>query len=597
MNSGGAQVFQAGHPRLISMKGKGKGKGALAASLAGSLFSLVPGAVWRAQGFGGMLQQLRGHKPGPGIQLTRKPAVAGQSPPRGGDQPPLPVAAFNRWQTGSANTPVLWLGEAVRNPQSPQSPEGIGNHIPSVPAGGIPSHAVPQVESGNLADASLKASKPGSEADFPDPGQAPGARPALHITSRTGKVEVAGKPAEPSGMSTEASVATNAQPSGVPPVVTPVVTTPGHRPETGDITRSSRPAGILGNSQPSHSARPSAPDSKCRGSADRMGVQVEPNHLSPGVNGKAKGLTSKLVVPQPNPRVPLTQSERVETGHQGGGGEAAAGRITNQGRLDLNQSLPDRPEVPMAAQQTSRRASPSRPSTQQPTDPRVTPVQVGGQRPSSAGQGEGGRGDGFHPANSPTNQQVSQRPTPDGDGISRDFVKPVSLGVRKSGEHVGNESPAPVTHSLPTPAPAAVEVPANLASLARMTALHYSRFVSGEQRSSVFAFDGGSLGNVQLTFQESNAGTTLHILVESLEVRQVLQRALSSLEQEWAHQGLDFSDVSVEVGDTGRERGFPGQGDLARTPAIDSVVTEDVAIDTESDSVKDYGYNTVEFVA
>ena len=319
-----------------------------------------------------------------------------------------------------------------------------------------------------------------------------------------------------------------------------------------------------------------------RMSADRMGVQVEPNHLSPGVNGKAKGLTSKLVAPQPNPRVPLAQPERVETGHQGSGGEAAAGR----------------PEVPMAAQQTSRRASPSRPSTQQPTGPRVTPVQVGGQRPSSAAQGEGGRGDGFHPANSLTNQQVSQRPTPDGDGISRDFVKPVSLGVRKSGEHVGNESPAPMIHSLPTPAPPqAVEVPANLAFLARMTVLHYSRFVSGEQRSSVFTFDGGSLGNVQLTFQESNAGTTLHILVESLEVRQVLQRALPNLEQEWAHQGLDFSDVSVEVGDTGRERGFPGQGDLARTPAIDSVVTEDVAIDTESDSVKDYGYNTVEFVA
>ena len=159
MNSGEAQVFQAGHPQLISMKGKGKGKGALAASLAGSLLSLVPGAVRRAQGFGFMLQQLRGHKPGPGIQLTRKPAIAGQSPLRGGDQSPLPVAAFNRWQTGSANTPVLWLGEAVRNPQSPQSPEGIRNHIPSVPAGGIPSHAVPQIESGSPVVASVKASK------------------------------------------------------------------------------------------------------------------------------------------------------------------------------------------------------------------------------------------------------------------------------------------------------------------------------------------------------------------------------------------------------------------------------------------------------
>ncbi|UCD38460.1 MAG: flagellar hook-length control protein FliK [Fidelibacterota bacterium] len=234
---------------------------------------------------------------------------------------------------------------------------------------------------------------------------------------------------------------------------------------------------------------------------------------------------------------------------------------------------------------------------QWPIDPRVTPVRYDSQRQSSAVSGEGAKGNGFNPINSLTNPNGSQRSAPDGDGISREFVKPVTLGVRKSGGQTGEESPAPVTHSLSTPTPATVDISANLASLARMTALYYSRFVSGEQRGSVFTFDGGSLGNVQLTFQESDAGTTLHILVESLGVRQVLQRALPSLEQEWTYQGLNFSDVSVEVGDTGREGVFPGQGDLVRTPAIDSVVTEEVSIDVESESLRDYGYNTVEFVA
>jgi len=229
MNSGGAQVFQAGHPRLISIKGKGKGKGALAASLAGSLLSLVPGAVQRAQGFSSMLQQLRGHKPGPGIKLTREPAVSGQSPP-------LSVAASNQRQMGAANTPVLRFGEAIRDPQSPQSMEGTGNPV----------------------GASVITSKrPGSDADFPDPGGAPGERPALRIQSRIGQAIAAGNTAEPTGVSTETGVAIDARPSGVSPAVSSPVTSPGHRPGSEDVIQSSRLVGVPGGSQPSHSPRPS----------------------------------------------------------------------------------------------------------------------------------------------------------------------------------------------------------------------------------------------------------------------------------------------------------------------------------------------------
>ncbi len=641
MNSGEVPVFQADHSRLLSVKGKGKGKGVLAASLAGSLFSLIPGAVvQRAQGFGSMLRQLRGNRPGPGIQLTRPPAIAGQSPPGGGDQPQLPVAALSRRQTGAANTPVLRFGEAIQDPQSPQSTEGIRSHIPGVPVEGILSQAVPQTESGNLVDASLKASRqPGSEADFPDPGQIPGARPALHTSSRTGKVEVAGKPAEPAGVRTGVGVVTDARPSGVPPVVTTGVTAAGNRPEPEGINQSSRLALVLGGSQPSRSARTpvdgpardlhiagdnqpavlasrvrqSSPGSQPDGgnrfgvirsnsdhriSAGRIEVRTEPGLSLLGVNGKAGGLTSGIAVQQPHQRTPLAQPEMVEAGHQGAGGNAAAGSITNQKRLESNLFLPDRLEEPITAPQTSGRASPIRPSAQRPASHRVAPVQAGSQHSASAAQGEGSKGSGSHPANNLTNQNGSQHPSSNGDGISRDFVKPVSLGVQKSGEQVGNESPAPVTHSLPTPAPPqAGDVSANLASLARMTALQYSRFVSGEQRGSVFTFNGGSLGNVQLTFQESDAGTTLHIVVGSLEVRHVLQRALHGLEQQWTNQGLDFSDVNVEVGDTGQEQDFSSQGNPTGAPANDSTATEEVSIDAISESVRDYGYNTVEFVA
>ncbi|UCH09901.1 MAG: flagellar hook-length control protein FliK [Fidelibacterota bacterium] len=150
---------------------------------------------------------------------------------------------------------------------------------------------------------------------------------------------------------------------------------------------------------------------------------------------------------------------------------------------------------------------------------------------------------------------------------------------------------------MPTPQPVPMEAAVSLASLARMTVLQYSRFVKSEQPQSVFTFDSGQLGQVRLAFSESEVGTMLHIVVESTEVRQMLQRALSNLEQEWTHQGLDFSDVNVEVGDTGQEHGFPDQGTAGRNPAISSATIEDSVADMETESVKDYGYNTVEYVA
>jgi hypothetical protein len=142
-----------------------------------------------------------------------------------------------------------------------------------------------------------------------------------------------------------------------------------------------------------------------------------------------------------------------------------------------------------------------------------------------------------------------------------------------------------------------MEAVVSLASLARATVLQYSRFIKSDQPQSVFTFDSGQLGQVRLAFNESEVGTMLHIVVESSEVRQMLQRALPNLEQQWNHQGLNFSDVNVEVGDTGQEHGFPNQGTAGRNPTTGSVTVEDVVAEIELESVRDYGYNTVEYVA
>ncbi|MEE9163008.1 MAG: flagellar hook-length control protein FliK [Candidatus Neomarinimicrobiota bacterium] len=177
-------------------------------------------------------------------------------------------------------------------------------------------------------------------------------------------------------------------------------------------------------------------------------------------------------------------------------------------------------------------------------------------------------------------------------------MKNETVGLFRSGEVRGEDSPAPQAAIPASPAPTAHTEPASLATLARQTVIHYGRYVSGEQRNSVFAFDGGSLGKVQITFQENHAGTTLHIVVDSPEARQMLQRALPNLEQQWAQEGLDFSDVDVTVEDSGGDDAFSDEGSTARrstesSEAMDDIVNEGI----ESSGVRYYGYNTVEFVA
>lgn len=620
MNSGGAQVFQAGPPQLISTKGKGKSKGAAAASLIGSLFAQVPGAAQFAQGFDGLLQQLRGQKLGLGIQPTRKSTVAGQSSP-------LAVAGLNRRQTGSTNASVLRLGEADRDNQSSLPVRGTGDTTPSVPGEGIATPSAAQGRNGNPAGASVPAS----------------------MQSGSGKEGPVGIPPGPVGVDTGAGVNADARLAEVTPGITPTVIFPGHKPGAEGADKSSQPTDVHMGSGPLNSASPSAdgqtrvlrnagvnrpsrslgqlatgqagdaqsgnPSSGVNHSnqarllgarnqfgltqSNRIAVQDQPDNSPIAVNGEAEGSTSRIVTSQLHQNILPTQSRTTGVGEQITGDNTTAGRFAENGRPELSQSLTSRQEVPINMQRTSGHTPSSNgPMVQSSTDAGIASARQDGQRPGSAVPGEGLKGDGLNPAIRLTNEDGSQRSAPAGDQINRDFVKPVTLGIRQKDGRMGDGTPATVSQSLPTPAPATVGMTADLASLARITALYHSRFSGGEQRGSVFTFNGGSLGNVQLTFQESDSGTTLHILVESPEVRQVLQRALPSLEQEWMSQGLNLANVSVEAGDTGREGSFTDQGNFARIPATDSMVTEEVSIDNEIErSVRDYGYNTVEYVA
>lgn len=615
------------------------------ASLAGSLFSLIPGAVKQAPGFGSALQQLLGRQSGPGVQLTRKPAVAGHNPPGGRVVSRLPVAGLDQRQTGAANNPVLRFGEAVREPQSHPSREGMGNHVPRPVLEGVLPQAIFTAEGVGPVVASMKASsQPGSGADLPASGQVPRQRPTPHIRSqpglgaassrrdkgadglpphpgrgptRMGRVLDAREAAQPPGVRAGTGVIVNARKPGGPPAMTSRGATPGQQSKPEGISGSSGSDHIPGNTGVSRSASPptggqtriphiagdgrSASSPSGAEASDRTShtANQPQNHvghtssITRRVPSRVAVASSEVATRPSHPGVSLTQPGRVEPGRRGVAGSAAAGHTTNQGRLELNLTPRDRPEAPIAVPHSNGRSSPNRRSTR----PGTSRSRVGSQHSSMLVQGEVAKGKGSNPVDSLTNQDGWRHPAPHGNGNSRGFVKPVTVEVHRSGEHQGDESPAPLTHSLPIPAPAPLEATASLASLARLTVLHYSRFVVSEQRSSVFTFDGGSLGNVQLTFQESNTGTTLHIMVGSPEVRQMLQRALPNLEQQWSNEGLNFADVSVEVGDTGRESVLPGQGNPAGTPAIESAAADEVAPEEESEGVRYYGYNTVEFVA
>ncbi len=585
MNSGGAHVSQANHSQLANMLVKGQAKGASAASPAGSLLAILPGAVVKgAQGFGNMLQQLRVQVPGLGKQTK----LALSSP---GNNRTVVVAGGR--VPGMAKPPVLATGETNR---LPNAEDGLANHIAGPLPGGPPTAALLLGgEAGRAGVIGKSVSKAGSG--------------TTKTTGPTGKRALAGASASAQQAQEQQGVASGARSASVK------ATKPSSAAKAEQLAPQQRAASgarsaSVKATKPSSAAQTEqlAPHHRATGKPESRPLpsaieQVPANtHPSNGNVSRSDPIKAALAnngaVSSPNGRGPTSakQAQRAVRARRIAGSEAASTeRIQIQPRLDGTPSPSNRVES-QASQPGSGRIDGPRPAAKRQTRSRVSSVRTAGTAHAGASKAIDHGGSEIGSTNSLTTQDGLRPISALEEGKGRGFVKPESVGVLSSDASRGDASPAPLQPSLPAPVPATVS--AGLASLVRLTTLHYSRFIAGDQRSDVFAFDGGSLGKVQLTFQENQAGTTLSIVVDSSEVRQMLQRALPQIEQQLAQQGLDFSDVSVAVEDGGRKESSPRGDDPASNPAESSDTTDEVGTeDDESSSIKDYGYNTVEFVA
>ena len=176
-----------------------------------------------------------------------------------------------------------------------------------------------------------------------------------------------------------------------------------------------------------------------------------------------------------------------------------------------------------------------------------------------------------------------------------------SAGMVKSGNSAEAATGQPLMAEVPAmsaPANKAAPVmpPSLPAQLARETSNQFQSMIRSGQTSGEFSFQGGTLGTVRVTFTESNLGTALQITVETTEVQHALQKSLPTVEQELNLQGLQFAEVRVAVGNSGEQKGFSSAG----APAEETAVPEeaaDQAAENNEEGARDYGYNTVEFVA
>ena len=207
-------------------------------------------------------------------------------------------------------------------------------------------------------------------------------------------------------------------------------------------------------------------------------------------------------------------------------------------------------------------------------------------------------GNSYRPANSlaGNEQQHSSRPATVTE--LGNFAGQVKVRLEGHSEHGGNEPAMPVTTTVTTPVPRPVQLvqPMQPAQFARLTAQQYQRFMQGGQTGHEYTFDAGSLGNVRVTFTEGAAGTTLHILVGSSQAQQQLQRALPTVQDQFVDLGLNFADMDVEVGDTGSDSRFTERHRRDHNVALPNGAEESAPIELVA-GIRNFGYNTVEFVA
>jgi hypothetical protein len=586
---------------ISSIKGKQKSKGALAASLVGSLLSLVPGAAMRKQGFKVTMQQVMDGKLGPGTHLTRMPWLSGKGPQKGFNiletGPGIAVSRLS----GLTDPPVLEFSEATRGSPGRQhqevngkqvlipTPKGV-RHAASMatigtdsgttsktanqPNGSVAGSTTPKRSSEGTPVSNLSRLKSGQDKS-PTQKSTPVPKKGTTGVSEIGEARIAGASANKSR--TKTAELTNVQ-SGERQT-SPEIKVPSTKPE-GISRRNqvSHPGDLPGKGNPqilpdagSDRSRPIPLHEGGQSRLDGSLKQVNPEHWISN-NGHAQKLSAQeFIIGQP-PKTGLGNSSAKKV---------AKSRITNQPGLEINHASPD-----LQSRLSKIKPVPEHPGSsgiheKQAATPKAVP--------------------GSNSIHSLTDQNVSRDLMTGNDAPHRGFVKPVVVGIpeiTRNRKPMGREVPTLIGQSLLSPTQSTNETSAALGSLARLTVSQYFRFVSSEQPNGVFTFNGGSLGNVQLSFRETDSGTVLQIVVESSEIRQVIQRTLPSLERDWVQEGLKFSDVNVEVGDTGHQWDPPGTTDQTKIPTLqESAETIQVSPEIIEQAIKDYGYNTLEFVA
>ena len=627
MNSGQALVSQAGHSMIPSMKGKQKTKGALAASLVGSLFSLVPGAAVRKEGFKVTMQHVMEGKLGPGTRLTRMPWVNAKGSARGSNIPETGPGIIASRPSGTTDPPVLEFSEATRGLPARQQTKASGKSVPIQAPKGV-RHLTDAEKIGAHSGTAVKTAKQhnGSVAGSTAPGRSSESTRAANFSRLKGNPEKLSAPdstSAPIEGTPDVRVPGKARVAGMNVTKSRIKTaeltdtqsaerqlsagTKGQLVQPEGISKSGQVARVRGRLV--HVKSQKAPDAKHSRAADmpkgavqsgRQAGQVSPSN--PGVKSVQNGSHISHRQEGEKPQIPGLIFGQVPKGESGIANtkQVVKGRSVNQqgqelspastepqGRLSKGNPVP---ETPGSTGSHGKHAA----------EQKVLHARSVG-RPAASSANESGQGAGSNVANSLTDQNGSRDLMMGNNTHPRGFVKPVVVGtpeITRSRKPVGREIPSVMGQSLLSPTQSTNEMSAALGSLARLTVSQYFRFVGSEQSNSVFTINGGSLGNVQLTFSETDSGTVLNIIVESAEIRQLIQRTLPSLERDWLQEGLDFSDVNVEVGDTDDQWEFSGTEDQTRIPIQqESAETLQVTPETIEQAIRDYGYNTLEFVA
>ncbi|MCH8327475.1 MAG: flagellar hook-length control protein FliK [Candidatus Marinimicrobia bacterium] len=325
-------------------------------------------------------------------------------------------------------------------------------------------------------------------------------------------------------------------------------------------------------------ALPAIDDKSVSGAGPRSGVTVNPNVAQAGVRqADPSGLTTDL------PPAIIVGADAAKTG--------------DGKRLDVRSSRSKRPNITFV-----KKSDGGTPDV--PTAPTSRPAARAVSRPAAQvapqAQDVGVKGPGANTepvVNSLTTNGPSSSQVAGGGNGELKIMNSVELGTQGSTETGSRMIQVPVaqTSTLNQPLNSATPL---LANLARMTVVHYNRFVSGSQNQSVFQVDGGSLGNVKIIFSEASAGTTLTIMVSSPELQQQLQRALPQLQQEWGNLNLNLGQVNVQVNNSHQGQAFTGEeGKPGRPKQQSTADVDDVPVAMAMERIMDYGYNTVEYVA